>query len=835
MSNLSEGEVRRIFQEKYFDNKAQIEQIKDKHSRVDMCLLDKYQNPLLYIETKEQGKILDGGLNLQGEFQDKELRSAIAQIILTNRQQENVYGIINKVAVAYVDIEGNDILHYSTWDDDNVMFNNDINWKGERPSEPTIDAVNRINDRLKGKIATYKNEEIKEFVKKLLNGENTQIEITTKNMVSVFSNWKQQVEFCEDIKNEQEFIYLFLTDLAKGEKYNKKVKNAMGAEYEISLIKQNTDLAKYELKPDAENVEEIRYKSNRTEVFTLKNINEYKAFWKTYRRPPSLESFEAILEHQAKLYTDKYRRTTGAEYTPYCFVKKQNELIEKYYGENWQDEYIVYDPCCGVGNLENEFPKEFKQQYCFMSTLEQGDIDVCKIKHFENARTFDYLKDASEPTFAFQGEQLTIDKIAERTGRKLMIIMNPPYQRVKGHKFNLAIEFYNKVCKLQPETIVFYYQTESFLRDEIEQYINSKYKIVSHIMSNAKTTFLLSEWPISQIIFDKTKGEEIDKDNIKVDRYEFNEKLDTFYKIKTYIYNNKPNLIKEIEKEIKKNSKGGLLGQWSYLRSVFQLGNARSNLNTNITTDNLVYCLMGAGINFNTHDKYFERNTFTYRGEIKKIPKEIFNDAMIMSLYYICNCISNKCIDKKSKQKVKNYIMPYTAEELGCNVNDLNVLFWKQETLDFDGANKKDETKSFDFRKWLQQFEFSQEAKDLYNAGLEIFRYYHSTFNYENCGFQKSVGADFNDSFYDITNALMGKDNHEFTEMDAKEDTRMLYKVKTTKGTTGFGKNTIKKVVPPEILPIFINFFDTRNILAKKINKQLVESGLLLWERENIY
>lgn len=118
---------------------------------------------------------------------------------------------------------------------------------------------------------------------------------------------------------------------------------------------------------------------------------------------------------------------------------------------------------------------------------------------------------------------------------------------------------------------------------------------------------------------------------------------------------------------------------------------------------------------------------------------------------------------------------------------------------------------------------------------MEIFRYYQSKFNYENCGFQKSVGADFNDSFYDITNALMGKDNHEFTEMDAKEDTRMLYKVKTTKGTTGFGRNTIKKVVPPEILPIFINFFDTRDILAKKINKQLVESGLLLWERENIY
>ena len=832
---LSELEVRKRFDAKYFDNKASPE---GEYGKVDMCLLDKHNNPLLYIETKAQGEILDSGLNLQGEFQDKELRSAIAQIILTNRQQENIYGIINKVAVAYVDIEGNDILHYATWDDDNVMFNNDINWKGEKPSGPTIDAVNRINDRLKGKIATYKNEEIKEFVKKLLNGENTQIEITTKNMVSVFSNWKQQVEFCEDIKNEQEFIYLFLTDLAKGEKYNKKVKNAMGMEYEISLIKQNTDLAKYELKPDAENVEEIRYKSNRTEVFTLKNINKYKAFWKTYRRPPSLESFEAILEHQAKLYTDKYRRTTGAEYTPYCFVKKQNELIEKYYGENWQDEYIVYDPCCGVGNLENEFPKEFKQQYCFMSTLEQGDVDVCKIKHFENAITFDYLKDASEPTFAFQGEQLTIDKIAERTGRKLMIIMNPPYQRVKGHKFNLAIEFYNKVCRLKPETIVFYYQTESFLRDEIEQYINSKYKIVSHIMSNAKTTFLLSEWPISQIIFDKTKGTKIDKDNIKVDRYEFNEKLDTFDYKKTYTYNNKPNLIKEIEKKIKDNSKGGILGKWCYLNSVLKLNNFSKDRGSNdITTENLFYCMLSNGINFNTHHKYFEWNHIVYKGLFEDIKNELYGDAILMSLYYKNTHFTNK---KMNNCQYKNYIMPYTAEELGCNVNDLNVLFWKQKEL-FDGK-QEEKTMSFDFRKWLKQFEFSKEAKDLYNAGLKIFRYYHGTFNYENCGFQKSVGADFNDSFYDITNAIMGKDSNSFTEMNAKEDTRVLYKVKTAKkgeGIAGFGRNTIKKrlekIGHSEFLQIFIDFFDKRDILAEKINKQLVESGLLLWERENIY
>ena len=62
-----------------------------------------------------------------------------------------------------------------------------------------------------------------------------------------------------------------------------------------------------------------------------------------------------------------------------------------------------------------------------------------------------------------------------------------------------------------------------------------------------------------------------------------------------------------------------------------------------------------------------------------------------------------------------------------------------------------------------------------------------------------------------------------------------ITKNKTTKGTKGFGRNTIKYAVNSASLPIFEHFFEVRDILAKKINKQLVEQGLLLWERENIY
>lgn len=303
------------------------------------------------------------------------------------------------------------------------------------------------------------------------------------------------------------------------------------------------------------------------------------------------------------------------------------------------------------------------------------------------------------------------------------------------------------------------------------------------------------------------------------DRYELEK--DKFNFIKTYTYDfERPNLITEIDKKIKENRNGLILGNVSYLRNIINLTNKPSKNNVPITTKNLKWCLLSYGINFNTHDKYFERSYITYRGITEQIPNELFSDAIIFALFFKALAFTNK--------GQKNYIMPFTADELGCNKNDLNVLYPqdKKETDLFSALENKPE-RPFDFRKFMSEFEFSKEAKELYFAALEIFKFYHRSEIYEN--------KDFNDSFYDITNAIMGKDTSEFKTLDKENDTRIT-KVKTTKGTKGFGRKTIKyAVVNSADLSIFERFFDARDILAKKINKQLVDSGLLLWERENIY
>lgn len=797
MSEKSEEvNYKKNFCEKYFDKGTWD---LDVLNQVDVLLKDKKENILLYIESK----YIISNETLR--------RQTLAQVILTNKKQKSV---LNRVALIYQDNEKNDVLELIDCSDNSVMYNNDINWSSEKASLPTKDAIDRINDRIKGRITVYVNDEIKEFYKKLKLGLDVEIDITESNFNVVYNQWKNEIKFKEIISDEQDLINLFLVDILNGTKYKKSVyeENSLIKESEQELIREGTNLSHYEIIYSNEKIR-ILYEGKENSVFyTIADSEKYSFFWKKYKRPPEKNEFLKILEHSATLYSEKYRRDTGGEYTPTCFVEKQVEILNKNYN---MDDFIVCDTCAGVGNLENQFGKDFKQ-YCYLSTLEQMDVDICKIKGFENSVQFDYLKNDEQPKWKYKGSLLDINEICKRENRKLMIIMNPPYQLKKEFKNNLAIEFFNKVVKLNPSVIVFYYETKSFYGDEINHYINSNYKIVSHIFSNAKTTFLLSEWPISQVIFDKENGVEISKNHIELQRYELEK--DSFVYKRNYIYDTtRPNLFKELKSTIKKLETGMILGNVSYLNDVIKIGNGGINRGNNVTTGNIKFCLLSKGLIFNTHHKYFELNSNVYKGNIEDISEELFNDAIMYSLFYKGIMFTNK--------EQKNYIMPFTADELGCNKNDLNVLF--PEQMEQDLFSESESIAPFDFRKFLTQFNFSKEAKDLYSAALEVFKYYHKSEEYAH-------NRDWNDSFYDITNAIMGKDASSFQEFDTENDTRIT-RNRTTKGTKGFGRNTIKYAVSSVALPIFENFFEIRDILAKKINKQLVDQGLLLWERENIY
>lgn len=811
MGKSEEVNYKKNFCQRYFDKDTwDLDVLRE----VDVLLKNKKGESLLYIEAK---------FLISNET---DYRRALAQTILTNKKQES---ILSRVALIYQDEKHNDVLELIDCSDNSVMYNNDINWKEEKASSPTRDAIDRINDRIRNKITRYINDEIRDFYKLLKSGQKTAIEITENNFNVVYNQWKNEVLFRQKIDDEQDLINLFLVDMLNGTKYKKSIYSDLNDhtlfgtvkvgeredESDENLIREGTNLNNYCINYKTDGSIGIIYEGiTNTAYYGITDKQKYDSFWRKYQRPPEKHEFLKILERSSTLYSDKYRKDTGGEYTPACFVEKQVEILNQHYN---MDEFVVFDPCAGVGNLENQFGKDFKQ-YCYLSTLEQMDVDTCKIKGFENSLRFDYLKDSSHPKFKYRGIELGINEICQRENRKLMVIMNPPYQKVKGKKNNLAIEFFNKVLELKPQVIVFYYMTESFLRSEIENYINSGYKIVSHIFSSAKETFFLSDWPISQVIFDKDLGETISKKEIKTKRYEL--EGGKFVLKGDYVYDyESPNLISEIEKKIREGNKGMILGEWCYLSNVINLINKECKKGSNaITTNNLVWCLLMKGLNFNAHGKYFERNIYVHKGRIEEISKELFSNSIMFSLFYVKNAFSNK------NHGQKNYIMPFTAEELGCEKNDLNVLFPERNV---DLFSQQEAEPPFDFREFLRQFEFSKEAKNLYNAALQVFKFYHQNETYRN--------RDWNDSFYDITNAIMGKDPNVDYDKKKNQNIYSLEQHRTTKGTKGFGRNTIKYAVNSKDLPIFERFFAARDLLAKKINRQLVDSGLLLWERENIY
>lgn len=825
--NIKAGEVnyKKDFCLKYFDPNTWY---LDVLNQVDVLLKDKKGRNLLYIESKS------------AITNEAEHREAIAQVILTNKKQD---AILSHVALIYQDIEQNDVLELIDCSDDSVMYNNDINWAKEKPSSPSRDAVDRINDRVKGRTSLFRNEEIHGAYAALKRRKDAVISITEKNVSVVYNHWKNEISFHEYIPNEQDLINLFLVDVLNRTVYKQSVykdieentlfgiikKGKKEQETDLPLFREGTNLLNYRLMFDEQEVDGVRknvvdgikYKGYPTSYYySIANTDQYIQFWKRYKRPPEKHEFMKILEHSSMLYSEKYRRDTGGEYTPNCFVEKQNEILAKHYN---LDEYIVCDPCAGVGNLENQFGKDYKQ-YCYLSTLVQTDVDTCRMKGFDNAVKFDYLATDEQPTWKYRGTDLDIREIAQREHRKLMVIMNPPYQQKRGMKNDMAIEFFNKVLKLQPDVIVYYCKTEFFLREgTVKNFVDSGYKVVSHIFSNAKTTFRLSEWAVSQVVFDREKGDVLQSNLVTADRYELNRKTHQLEFIRSYNYNNeRPNLVNEIEHAIKANASGLVLGQWTNDHYCIVLSNRQTH-NQLITTGNLKYALLLKGINFNTHGKYFETSNLIYRGTIDDINSELWSDAIMFALFY-------KGCNFSNKEGKKNYVMPFTAQQLYCAENDLNVLFSedffseRNQELSFDSVH--DYIPPFDFREFLSGFDFSVEAMALYHAALDVVRYYHQQPLYKN--------RNFNDSFYDITNVLMGKDTQQFKDVESEKD-RRITRVKTTKGTRGFGRAYIEYVVDKEHLPIFMNFFDVRDALAKKINRQLVDNNLLLWERENIY
>lgn len=161
--------------------------------------------------------------------------------------------------------------------------------------------------------------------------------------------------------------------------------------------------------------------------FKKGGLETYTEFWKRYKRPPKKEYWDFIVSRLDLLVPQDVRERKGAFFTPQIWVEKSQEYIADVLGENWQDEYYVWDCCAGTGNLLAGLTNKYN---IWASTLDQADVDVMydRIKNGANLLEkhvfqFDFLND--DFSKLPQPLQEIINDPEKR--RKLVIYINPPY------------------------------------------------------------------------------------------------------------------------------------------------------------------------------------------------------------------------------------------------------------------------------------------------------------------------------------------------------------------------------------------------------------------------
>jgi hypothetical protein len=177
--------------------------------------------------------------------------------------------------------------------------------------------------------------------------------------------------------------------------------------------------------------------------YELASQRGYRNFWAIYHRPPEAEYRHYLLERRDSLLPTDEQRFKGAYYTPLHIVDKAYDELKATLGEKWQDRYIVWDMCAGVGNLE---AKHSNLRNVFMSTLDQADVTIMKSNPaFSGAEIFQYdylnddINDFGEIDYNLSKKvppvlrQAISDARAGKKGTKpILVLINPPYAEATG-------------------------------------------------------------------------------------------------------------------------------------------------------------------------------------------------------------------------------------------------------------------------------------------------------------------------------------------------------------------------------------------------------------------
>ena len=326
----------------------------------------------------------------------------------------------------------------------------DFDYQHITPSKHESKEFQKFHSQIKGILESKRllfdfdkdNAELKNFIKTnfvLENAELNQIQITEDNFVHIYIKWLNAVKPSiaidyEAVKPDILDTDFYLADLLSYNNSTKEIRDNLrilleGDSYRVRL-------------------EKVKLNAQVVDTFTNFSFNDkqeaHKRFWNKYKRPPKEEFWDKFIARRDLLVPTDIRERKGAFFTPQIWVKKAQSYLASALGENYQDEYYIWDCAAGTGNLLANFKDKYR---IFASDFDKSNVDIMKelaktkeseikLNLLENhIFTFDFLNDD------FSSLPQTLQEILkdEKKREKLIIFINPPYAEASSGNTSLGI------------------------------------------------------------------------------------------------------------------------------------------------------------------------------------------------------------------------------------------------------------------------------------------------------------------------------------------------------------------------------------------------------------
>jgi hypothetical protein len=660
-----------------------------------------------------------------------------------------------------------------------IFYINDFNWN-VAPSNHETKEFKLIKDRIEATLKqnTYiydyqaDEKDLKTFIANNIAKatEASKIKIDKNNFIPIYLRWLDIVKPVidvnwDDLKKASILNSdFYLADLFVDDKDTNKIEDDSSIRDNLFVIFQNQGY-----KIEKENIKQMF-----DATINIRNKETYLQFWKRYKRPPIKEFQNYIIERRDLLVPQDIRERKGAFFTPRQWVELSQKYLCDLLGENWQEEYYIWDCAAGTGNLLAGLTNKYN---IWASTLDQADVKVIHDRIEQGAILlenhvfqFDFLND--DFSKLPQGLQDILND--EKKRKKLIIFINPPYAEVssKAEKGKVGVNLskthtkYNSILgtagrELFAQFLIRIYselngvilaefstlkilQGSAFLslKDHFQAKLEKIFLAPADTFDNVKGQF-----PIGFKIWNTNKKEIFQ--NVVADIYDKNA---NFIGTKGIYALNKSQYINKfisIYKTTKENSIGfmdGINGNDFQHNNIVYVLNTKEQLPNPrgiwITKDNLIPVSIYFSVRKSIEANWLnDRDQFLNPNENWKADKEFQNDCLTFTLF-------NNNIQIKFGV---NHWIPFTESEVNSKEKfESNFMsdFIKgkiKSEQQADGLFGDTTTNQFDINKPRQ---FSNEATAVFNAGLELWKHYHSQDN-----------VNVNASLYDIKLHFQGRND----------------------------------------------------------------------------